>query len=299
MIKLRQFVAGGLLALATQLPAQAIAAQLDSVSEVASGVYSFDPPDNYNSMFIVTDEGVIAIEPANSKHAAGLLEAIASVTDKPVKYLLTSHNHWDHAKGAKVFQDIGAISLMHAEAAEWMAANPQDDLSLPDETWTGDQFDLTLGGTTIELHYLGMNHGLGMTVFLLPEEKVAYIADLVTPNRVMFTIMPDFNITEWQRSLAEIEALDFDKAVFSHSQSGSAIGDKSDVTKTGDFLSDMQVAIVAEFQKGTPFAEIPKVIKLPKYENWVGYDDWLPMNVWRVMLDMYMGPFPWHPAADG
>lgn len=37
----------------------------------------------------------------------------------------------------------------------------------------------TLGDTTIELHDLGMNHGLGMTVFLLHEQRVAYVADIV------------------------------------------------------------------------------------------------------------------------
>ena len=42
----------------------------------------------------------------------------------------------------------------------------------------------------MELNYFGMNHGLGMTVFLLPEEKVAYIADIVTPNRVLFASFP-------------------------------------------------------------------------------------------------------------
>ena len=108
-----------------------------------------------------------------------------------------------------IFREAGATIIAHEEAIAWMEGNPHPDLALPDESWSGDKSEITLGGTTLELHYLGMNHGLGMTVFLLPEEKIAYIADLVTPNRVLFAIVPDFNIKEWLRSLDELAQLDF------------------------------------------------------------------------------------------
>ena len=106
----------------------------DSVIQVADGIYAFDPGDEYNSMFIVTDDGVIAIEPVNSRHAAGMLEAIRSVTDQPVKFLLHSHNHWDHSNGGNVLRDAGATIIAHEEAYAWMEANPHPDLTLPDET---------------------------------------------------------------------------------------------------------------------------------------------------------------------
>ena len=61
---------------------------------------------------------------------------------------------------------------------------------------------------TVEMHYLGINHGQGMTVFLIPDQKVAYIADLVTPNRVLFSIVPDFNIPEWERSCCSFKRWD-------------------------------------------------------------------------------------------
>jgi len=129
----------------------------------------------------------------------------------------------------------------------------------------------------------------------LPEQKVVYIADLATPKRILFAIVPDFNIKEWLRTLNEIEALDFDKAVFSHSNSGSAIGSKQDVVESHEFITDLQGAIMAEFQKGTNPFMVPSVVTLAKYEDWAGYDQWLEMNAWRLLLDMWMGPFPWQP----
>ncbi len=263
--------------------------------KAADGVYRYGPGDHYYSMFVVTDEGVVAIEPVTTEHSEGLLKAIKGVTDKPVRYLLHSHNHWDHSKGGQVFRDAGAKIVAHVEAYEWMKANPHPDLALPDEAWAGNRRDLVLGDRTIELHYLGMSHGLGMTVFRLPKEGIVYISDIVTPNRVLFSIVPDFNIKEWVRTLAEIEKMDFQTAIYAHSNAEAPFGSKRDVTQTREFIQDLQAAIVAEFKKGTPFGKIATTVKLPKYEHWAMYNEWLPLNVLRVMLDMHMGPFPWRP----
>lgn len=268
----------------------------DHTAKIVDGVYSYGP-GAYFSMFVVTSEGVIAIESVNTQHAMGLLQAIGAVTDQPVKLMVHSHNHWDHASGGKVFSDAGATILAHDDAYEWMKANPGGDMVLPDESWGGNRKDITLGGTTIELHYLGMNHGLGMTVFRLPEQKVVYIADLVTPKRLLFTIVPDFNIREWERTLEEIIELDFDIAVYSHNQNTDPLqgGTKQDVTETLQFIRDLRAAIYAEVEKGTNPFMVPSVVRLPKYQDWAMYDQWLEMNAWRVLLDDWMGPFPWQP----
>ena len=272
----------------------------DHTARIAEGVYSYGPGDGYFSMFAVTGEGVIVFESVNTEHATGLLRAIREVTDEPVRFMLHSHNHWDHASGGQVFSDAGAITLAHVEAYEWMQANTGRDMAVPDESWSGTRRDITLGGTTIELHYLGMNHGLGMTVFFLPEQRVAYIADLVTPDRVLFTIVPDFNIREWERSLEEILQLDFDRAVYSHSNKPDALrgGTKQDVTDNLQFIRDLRAAIYAEFEKGTNPMMVPGIVQLPEYQDWAMYDEWLEMNAWRLLLDDWMGPFPWRADDD-
>ena len=38
------------------------------------------------------------------KSSSQMLEAIAKVTDEPVKFLLHSHNHWDHGSGGAVWR---------------------------------------------------------------------------------------------------------------------------------------------------------------------------------------------------
>jgi len=272
----------------------AFAGMAKHITEVDDGVYAYgDPAGGYTSMFVVTNDGVIVMEPINTKHSSAMLEAIRSVTDQPVRYLIHSHNHWDHSGGGQVFRDAGATIVAHVEAYEWMKSNPHPDMALPDESWSGIRKDIVLGGKTLELHYLGMNHGLGMTVFRLPQEKIVFIADLVTPNRLLFTIVPDFNVKQWVRTLKEIEAMDFEMAVFSHGS--PVVGSRKEVTENREFIEDLQTAIHAEFKKGTNPFMVPNVVKLPKYKDWAMYDEWLTMNAWRLLLDDYMGPFPWRP----
>jgi len=269
-----------------------------NVAKIADGIYSFAPGDHYHSMFVVTSEGVIAIESVNTVHAKAMIKAIKEVTNQPVKYLLHSHNHWDHSSGGQVFKDAGAITIAHVEAYDWMKANPGRDMAVPDESWDGSRKDIVLGGTTIELHYIGMNHGLGMTIFLIPKQKVAYIADLITPKRMLMSIVPDFNIREWERSIKEIIEMDWDKAVYSHNEKEDAIngGNKQDARDVLQFIQDLRTAVSAEFKKGTNPMKVPDVVRLPKYSDWHMYDQWLSMNVWRILLDEWMGPFPWRPA---
>ncbi len=272
----------------------------DNVAKIGESIYSYQGAAEYYSMFIVTTDGVIAIESVDSHHAAGMVEAIRAVTDQPIKYLLHSHNHWDHASGGQVFKDAGAATVAHVEAYEWMKANTGRDMAVPDESWGGNRRDIILGETTVELHYLGMNHGLGMTVFLIPEQRVAYIADLVTPNRVLMSVVPDFNIREWERSIQEILEMDFERAVYSHNESPNAIegGDKQDAIANLELIQDIRAGIYAEFEKGTNAYSIPSTLQLPKYQDWAMYEEWFSMNVWRILLDEFMGPFPWRPDHE-
>jgi hypothetical protein len=200
------------------------------------------------------------------------------------------------------FSYAGAQTVMHKRAADWVEANPGRDTVLPDITWSGDRKDFDMGDFTVSLHYLGLNHGMGLMIFTIPERRAAYIADLVTPNRVMFSVVPDFNIGEWERSLGEILEIDFDIAVCSHNELPIEVAmtgcTRNHVVEERQFIRDLRSAILADFEKGTGFMEISKAVRLPQYSHWVGYEEWLEMNTLRLMTDLWMGPFPWMPDAQ-
>lgn len=87
-------------------------------------------------------------------------------------------------------------------------------------------------------------------------------------------MVPDFKIGEWEHSLGEILELEFN------------------VAEERQFIGDLRIAIVAEFQKGTVFMEILQAVKRSMYAHWAGYDQWLEMNTLRLMTDLWKAPFP-------
>ncbi len=255
--------------------------------EVADGLYSFGNGEVFGA-FMVTDEGVIVMDSVNPGFAELMLAAIQEVTDQPIRYLIYSHNHWDHIGGGQVFKDAGATLLSHIDIHDWLVNHPAPNpaVLIPDETWDGERFDVVLGGRTVELHHFGPSHGEGMTVFRFPEEQTIFTVDLVVPKRVAFAYMPDFSPRGWIATLEAMEGLEFETVMFSHN---AAFGPRTSVMEQREFLEDLQAELITRMQAGeNPFA-IVNTIELPKYQDWAGYDDWLAMNAWRVMLEMWMG----------
>jgi|ERR1712106_44168 len=261
--------------------------------EIADDVYSFTTTNAYFSMFVVTGSGVIVIDPSNLEHSKQMLKEINDITSEPVKWVFYSHNHWDHIAGGQVFKDGGATITAHKEVYEWMKSSPGKDVVLPDILWEGYEKYIQMGRKTLYLRHAGSSHGLGMTAFVLPAERVAYIADIVTPNRVGFAFLPDFDIDGWQYTLQRYLELDFDKAVYAHCANPEPIkgGDKEDIAETVQYLQDIRAGIAAEIKKGTNPNAIASTLKLPKYEKWAMYNEWLGLNIFAILIQDSIGPY--------
>ena len=122
-------------ALTLALPAFAQApASPYSTTKVADNVYQFRA-GGYLSMFVVSPEGVIVADPigfADPKAPAAYLAEIRKITQAPVKYVIYSHHHYDHASGGKVFKDQGAVFVAHHNAHRRLAALRNPDVVMPD-----------------------------------------------------------------------------------------------------------------------------------------------------------------------
>jgi len=259
--------------------------------EVADGIYSFGNGEVYGA-FMVTDEGVIVMDSVSPDFAERMLMEIQEVTDQPIKYLIYSHNHWDHISGGQVFKDEGATVIAHQDAHDWLVNHPapNPEVVIPDETWDGDRHDIVLGDNTIELYHFGPSHGEGMTVFRFSEQNTIFTVDLVVPKRVGFAYMPDFTPRGWIATLYAIEELEYETVMFSHN---AAFGPRSSVTENREFLEDLRDELFAMMERGeNPFAVFGgdlSAIKLPKYQDWAMYDAWLGLNAQRMLLEMVMG----------
>ncbi|WP_370277560.1 MBL fold metallo-hydrolase [Pontibacterium sp.] len=260
-----------------------------SVKQISEGLYVFRWWV-YRNIFIVTDEGVIVTDPLNPKAAKLLRDEIRKVTDKPVKYVVYSHNHHDHISGGNIFKEEGAQFISHTNFVKEMKDHPSPVIPLPDITFD-DSYTLELGGRTLELQYFGPNHGDSLIVMRLPKEKILFVVDIVTPRRVAFRIMPDFWPDEWIRSLKEIEQLDADYVITAHGpQTEPAIDTASVVREQREYLEDLMAAVKKAMDEGVHSPDkLREMVKLPKYKHWRNYDIWLPMNIERIWAYYHMG----------
>jgi glyoxylase-like metal-dependent hydrolase (beta-lactamase superfamily II) len=254
-------------------------------TKVADGVYTFRYLFHRN-MFIVTNAGVIVTDPLSPKAAKTLRAEIAKVTDQPVEYVVYSHEHWDHIAGGQIFRDEGARFISHARCIDEFKRNPSPIVIIPEGTYK-KRFDIELGGRTLELHHFGRGHGECLTVMRLKKEKIAFLVDIVTPKSVPYRNMPDFFPGEWVRTLREIEnTLDIERIIPGH---GPPTAPASAIREQREYLEDLMAAVMAVRETEFDPDKIRKLVRLPKYQKWVGYAAWLEMNVERVNMFFHMG----------
>ncbi len=65
--------------------------------------------DDYVSVFLVTPEGIALVEPIGTEFATWLKAEMDKRFHVPVKYVIYSHSHWDHASGAAVYADTARL----------------------------------------------------------------------------------------------------------------------------------------------------------------------------------------------
>jgi len=265
--------------------------------EVAPGVYSFNDNSLYTSVFVVTGDGVVAIDSMNFLHSKAMIEAVKEVTSEPIKYLIHTHNHWDHASGNYLWKDEGAELVANVQAVEWMMANPNLEVEIPDYVWEGDALELTLGDFTFEFLPLGLAHGIGMFAIFIPHVKFLYAADMVSPKRLPFGAGPDYNFVAWEDSLAQLLFVDWELAVHTHSglEDPLPASTKDDMIEAFEYLQELRVAVGTALAEGGDLFTLPYTLKMPKYESWTFYNEFLPLNIHKVINELVLGPYPWRP----
>jgi glyoxylase-like metal-dependent hydrolase (beta-lactamase superfamily II) len=250
------------------------------------GVYVFRN-GGHQAMFVVTSAGVIATDPVGYGRPTGgqtYLDEIKKVTSQPIKYLIYSHHHYDHIAGGKALKDAGATVVAHKRAAERLAVLKDPHTVLPDEVVGDAGRTITLGNTTLELIYLGLNHSDSTLLMRLPREKIVFAVDFVSVGSVPGRGMIDSYPLEWEESLKKVLAMDWDRLIPGHPGPGGRLGTKKDVQDQLTFLQDASAAVKAEAQNGKCWDAVEKELKLPKYESWPGY-----ANNLQFVLRRYCG----------
>ena len=258
-----------------------------SMTELAPGLYTFGSFAE-RSLVVITDEGVIATDPTNAEHAAAMRAAIAGITDVPVRYLVYSHNHWDHVLGGQIFKDEGATVVSHRNCVAHFQARPNPELVMPDKTVSGGE-RIELGGRALKLMYFGRNHGDCLLVMQLEGTDLLFVNDLVTPYSVGLGFFPDYDPGEYLRSLKAIEALPgWSRLTGNH---GIPVAPKDALAQRRRYVEALMAAVKTAMDSGRYQGEaLYDAIELPEeFRNMRGYDRHIRRAAERIAYYYGMG----------
>jgi len=164
--------------------------------KLADGVYLIGPfLPTYAALAVEFKDYIVLIEAPQSegRAVAMMAEAKKVMPNKPIKYVVSTHAHFDHSGGIRAFMAEGVTIITHqinkpyyeklATAPHTLTPDKESQMKKkPIIETMGDKKVLTDGNHVIELHRLqGSYHSEGLLVAYLPKEKILVEADGFNP----------------------------------------------------------------------------------------------------------------------
>jgi glyoxylase-like metal-dependent hydrolase (beta-lactamase superfamily II) len=215
------------------------AAKPDRFERVAENVYAFRHGFN-RTMVVDTGEGLAVFDTFNAGFARALRARLTrELPGRSVRWVIYSHNHLDHVRGAAELQPQEIIG--HADInrllADWPHLNDIVRVTRPVE---GDT-EIRLGSARIQMLFLPQSHSTTLYGFYLPEQKVVFAPDLMFVEAFPPFGLPDWYYPGYIRALDRLIALDADHYIPSHFEMGS----RSDLLAYRNMMADFREVVVA------------------------------------------------------
>jgi cyclase len=202
----------------------------------------------------VTSEGLILVDDKYQENVAEVLEKMKSITSQPVKYLLNTHHHTDHAGGNETFIKTTEI-IAHRNVRDNFLRNKQP--GAPRVVFT-DQASVFLGGVEARAYHFGRAHTNGDTVIYFPDLRVIHTGDLITEGMPVMDYRNGASAVEWVKVLDEILKLDFDVVIPGHGRLLTKENVRSDRQK----LMTMNQRMIELVRNGVPKEQVFSQLKL-------------------------------------
>ncbi|MBA4356213.1 MAG: MBL fold metallo-hydrolase [Desulfovibrio sp.] len=226
------------------------------LTKIADNVYSYagvpnaSPRNSFaaNAGIVVGTDSVLVIDTLiSAKEAKRFLKDIRAITKKPIRYVVTTHDHLDHSFGACVFTDLGATLVGHELDRADLAQNGEallkksaafgltrEDMAgtrivLPSVTFT-ERLTIRPGGEVVELIHLTPSHSPGSILVHLPRQKVLFAGDVLFTD--FYPNMGGGDIPGWVKTLDFIQSLDLTAIVPGH----GPLSTKKDVAEMRDYV---------------------------------------------------------------
>ena len=227
---------------------------------------------------LVGEDGVIMIDDQFAPLSEKISAAIAKVSNQPIKYLLNTHWHGDHAGGNENFAKKGATILaqqnVRKRMAEGMTRSPErvtppaPAIALPVITFS-EEMSLYLNGEDILAIHVHNAHTDGDAQIFMPKSNVLHMGDTYFKERWPFIDIQsggsiDGYITALNHALFLVD--DETQIIPGH----GSMSNRAELMAYRDVLATVRTRIKKAVTKGMTLAEVKAANYIKEWEAWGG-----------------------------
>ncbi len=224
----------------------------------------------------VTSEGAILIDDKYPENVADVLALVKTVTQQPVKFLLNTHHHGDHASGNANIRAMGINIVGHKNIrANFLRIKQPGE---PNITFA-DEGAVYLGGVEVQLMYLGRGHTNGDTVIYFPDLKTVHTGDLIIDAMPVIDYSAGGSAIEFIKTIDNLLKVDFDTMIPGHGR----VMNKDDVRAYRNRFAEMNRRARELAHKKVPLNQFQAALKLDD----LGWADSVSTSAWVTSLQQY------------
>ena len=164
----------------------------------------------------VTGEGVILVDDMYDENHGEIMATVKSLTAQPIKYVLNTHQHGDHAGGNAKMLAVADV-IAHRNVRTNMAKRSAP--GMPRVTFS-DEMSVHLGGKEVRARYHGRGHTDGDVFIYFPEVGAVHTGDMFLTNTSTLQPYIDYanggNALAWPATLDSVLKMDFDAVIPGH-----------------------------------------------------------------------------------
>ncbi|MCG6968734.1 MAG: MBL fold metallo-hydrolase [Gammaproteobacteria bacterium] len=248
--------------------------------------------------FLVTPEGVVLIDSGGTyKGAQRIHQAIKSVTDKPVKFVINTGgqdhrwlgNDYFKRQGAKVIASKQAVVDQKSRLKDiyFVLSNTAGDKAIEGtvESYADIQFDdryeLSVGGVKLQVVHPGAAHSPGDAYVWLPAQKVVFSGDIIYTQRLL-SVMAFSSSKSWVHAFEAVAALQPEHVVPGH---GKPTTLQTARQSTYEYLTTLRNKVAEFMDQGGVIQDVSKIDQ-SQFSYLENYDSLKGRNVQQIYQEM-------------
>jgi glyoxylase-like metal-dependent hydrolase (beta-lactamase superfamily II) len=269
------------------------------LTNLAPNVYGYEEMQSLDRglfstgvMFVVTNDGVLLVDAmANPTATKEVVDEIAKITPKPIKWVVIGSDHGDHTGGnsalpAGVTYYVSPTSKATLEKAEASPRFKAGAWKLPeDAVVVGDHKALNLGGEEVELMFLGAGHTGGDMEVYLPKERILAMSEVYLNH--VFPAMRSATPTKWVETSKKALAMkDVTTYVPAHGEIIAGPASRANFEAFTKAMEDVIANVTALHAKGLTVDQALAQVQWGPYDSWAMSKEQGQTAVRRIYMEL-------------